>query len=149
MEKLNGINLIGILVEKTRDHDFSGVIINQYDDRRIEFDSCMSMLNELDTIYDDWGFPEASSKTRSFTMHRSELTNEGGVVEKKKLTHIAAETKPRDISQERGKAATFLLLTEMRQHSSWQGVVLHVEGDKKSRFDSVLDLLFLMDEALG
>ena len=149
MEKLNGINLIGILVEKTRDHDFSGVIINQYDDRRIEFDSCMSMLNELDTIYDEWGFPEASSKTRSFTMHRSELTNEGGVVEKKKLTHIAAETKPRDISQERGKAGTFLLLTEMRQHSSWQGMVLHVESDKKSRFDSVLDLLFLMDEALG
>ena len=149
MEKLKGINLIGILVEKTRDHDFSGVIINQYDDRRIEFDSCVSMLNELDAIYDDWGFPEASSKTRSFTVHRSDPANGGEVTGKKKLTHIAAETKARDISQERGKAATFLLLTEMRQHSSWQGMVLHVESDKKSRFDSVLDLLFLMDEALG
>jgi hypothetical protein len=147
MGKLNGINLVGILVDKTRDHDFSGTIINQYDDRRIEFDSCMGMLNELEMIYDEWGFPEAAERTRSFTMHRSDLESWEKNPEKK-LTHIAAETKPRDISQERGKAATFFVLTEMRQHSSWQGLILHAESDERSRFNSVLDLLFLMDEAI-
>jgi len=149
MEKLCGINLVGILVDRCEKHDFSGRIINQYSYDEIVFESCITMLNSLEELYNDWGFPEAAERLRSFTIHRSDLLNQKKDDASSRLVNIAADMRPRDISGIRGKIATFHVLTEMRQHSSWQGQVLYVDSDEKSDFHSALELLFIMDEALN
>ncbi len=149
MEKLSGINLVSLLIDHRERHDFSGRIINQYSDDIIEFDSCMNMLNRLEELYNDWGFPEAAVRLRSFTVHRTDLLNDKKNDSKKRLVNIAAEKKPRSIVDERGTVATFHILTEMRQHSSWQGQVLCVDSDKKFEFNSTLELLFIMDDELN
>ncbi len=148
MEKLNGINLVSILIDHIEKHDFSGRIVNQYSEDVIDFDSCMVMLSKLEELYNDWGFPEAAEKLRSFTIHRSDLANSKSDDASSRLVNIAATKKPRNIVDERGAVATFHVLTEMRQHSSWQGQVLFIEADEKSDFHSALELLFIIDEAL-
>lgn len=149
MEKLSGINLVSLLIDHCERHDFSGRIINQYSDDVVEFDSCMNMLNKLEELYNDWGFPEAAERLRSFTVHRSDMSNDKKDASSRRLVNIAVDTKPHNIVDERGEVATFHLLTEMRQHSSWQGQVLCVEADKKCDFNSTLELLFILDDAIN
>ncbi|WP_036612289.1 hypothetical protein [Oribacterium sp. P6A1] len=149
MEKLNGIDLVCIAVDNRTEEDFSGSIFTQYSEDAVRFDSSKDMLNKLDELYDEWGFPEASEKPRSFLFRR--LNPEGGVQPenpKKRLVNMAKEVKSRDVSGDKGRLATFHVLTEMRQHSSWQGKALWVEKEEKIEFLSVLDLLFFIDDAL-
>ncbi|SFG18656.1 hypothetical protein [Oribacterium sp. WCC10] len=150
MERLNGINLVSVLVDRSEEHDFSGRIINQYDDKELIFTSSMGMIRELEELYNEWGFPEESEKTRSFTMRR--INAEDTVREnetEKRLVNFARDIESRDITSERGDLATFLILTEMRQHSTWQGKALHAEADEKKNFQSVLELLFFIDDVLN
>jgi len=149
MEKLNGIDLVCIAVDSMTEEDFCGSIFTQYSDAAVRFDSSKDMINKLENLYDEWGFPEAAEKPRSFMLRRP--VSEGGAVvddPKKRLVNMAREVKPRDVSGDKGRLATFHVLTEMRQHSSWQGKAVWVEKEEKIEFFSVLDLLFFIDDAL-
>ncbi|ETP71467.1 hypothetical protein UYO_2579 [Lachnospiraceae bacterium JC7] len=149
MEKLNGIDLVCIAIDDRTEEDFRGSVFNQYSESALSFDSSKDMINKLEDLYDEWGFPEAAEKSRSFTIRRPASEGEVSADDpKKRLVNLAKEVKPRDISAEKGKLATFHVLTEMRQHSSWQGKALWIEKDKKIEFKSVLDLLFFIDGAL-
>ena len=53
------------------------------------------------------------------------------------------------LQHHRGGAATFLVRILFRQHASWQGSVSWVEGHNEETFRSVLELVLLMDSALG
>lgn len=150
MEKLSGINLVSVLVDIKKEQDFSGRIINQYTETETEFGSCMDMISKMDALYDEWGFPEASEKPRSFSSRRFTASGEKEETEpKKRLVNLSKEMKARDITGIRGEVATFYILTEMRQHSSWQGKAVFVEGQNKTDFRSVLELLFFIDGALN
>ena len=48
-----------------------------------------------------------------------------------------------------GKAATFLIRILFRQNASWQGSILWLEGKREESFRSVLELIFLMNDALN
>lgn len=150
MEKLSGINLVSVLVDFKKEQDFSGRIINQYSEEELKFSSCMDMISRMDALYDDWGFPEASEKPRSFSSRRfaASLVKEE-TEPKKRLVNLSKEMEARDITGEKGEVATFHILTEMRQHSSWQGKVFYVEGQHRAEFRSVLELLFFIDSALN
>lgn len=149
MEKLNGIDLVCIAVNDRSEEDFRGNVFNQYSESAMSFDSSKDMINKLEGLYDEWGFPEAAEKSRSFTFRRIASGAEGTSDDPgKRLVNLAKELKPRDISTEKGKLATFHVVTEMRQHSSWQGKALWIEKDEKIDFKSVLELLFFIDEAL-
>lgn len=51
-------------------------------------------------------------------------------------------------SMARGALATFEVRVMFRQHASWQGEVLWLEGSDRQSFRSVLELITLMDSAL-
>lgn len=53
-----------------------------------------------------------------------------------------------DMIAHRGQGATFIIRVQYRQHSSWQGEVVWVDGGKKRYFESVLELVRLIDRAL-
>lgn len=44
---------------------------------------------------------------------------------------------------------TFIVKVQYRQNASWQGTVEWVEGGVSKRFRSALELIRLMDEAMG
>ena len=47
-----------------------------------------------------------------------------------------------------GDAATFTIRILFRQNASWQGTITWLEGKQEQSFRSVLELIFLMDNAL-
>lgn len=53
------------------------------------------------------------------------------------------------LKQENGAIATFFVRILFRQNASWQGSVTWVEGKQEVYFRSVLELIVLMDNALG
>ncbi|MCI9007510.1 MAG: hypothetical protein HFI13_05295 [Lachnospiraceae bacterium] len=53
------------------------------------------------------------------------------------------------VIEHRGERATFLIRVQYRQHSSWQGEVVWVDQQKKEYFRSALELVKLLDSALG
>ena len=52
-------------------------------------------------------------------------------------------------SQKYGAMATFSVRILFRQNASWQGSVTWLEGNQEEYFRSVLELIVLMDDALG
>lgn len=50
---------------------------------------------------------------------------------------------------DKGRLATFMLKVLVRQHTSWQGTVTWVDRREKQSFRSVLELILLIDSALG
>lgn len=56
---------------------------------------------------------------------------------------------PPDVPGQEGKLATFSVRVLFRQNASWQGSVSWLEGGKTENFRSVLELILLMDSALG
>ena len=51
--------------------------------------------------------------------------------------------------EKRGTDETFIIRVQKRQHSSWQGEVTWVDEQKKEYFRSALELVRLIDGALG
>lgn len=52
-------------------------------------------------------------------------------------------------SRKYGSVATFSVRILFRQNASWQGAVTWIEGNQEEYFRSVLELMVLMDDALG
>ena len=52
-------------------------------------------------------------------------------------------------NQKSGKIATFSVRILFRQNASWQGMVTWIEGKQVEYFRSVLELIVLMDNAMG
>ena len=96
------------------------------------FQSLVQLLLQIEQLLDSINYPQAYTAKRTFAP-TSELhftTGEGGL-------------------SRTGKKATFLLRLMFRQHASWQGSVTWVEGKGEQTFRSVLELVLLMDSALG
>ena len=95
------------------------------------FQSMMQFLLEMEKALDAMDFPKAFAATRTFAQ-----TPEG-------------EPHPAQPEHRAGKEATFAIRILFRQNASWQGSVIWMEGQQEQSFRSVLELVLLMDNALG
>ena len=95
------------------------------------FHSLAQFLVGAEELMDEANFPQSFTSKRSFAP--------------------LPETKPglTDESSQSGKLATFAIRIMFRQHASWQGSVTWVEGKGEQTFRSVLELVLLLDSALG
>ena len=119
-----------VCVDSYDKHVFCGRLYNPYVDKAIPFQSLMELLLAVDTLLDEMQFPQSFVAKRQFSPVRTALQN--------------AE----DLSQQKGKLATFALRILFRQNTSWQGSVTWLEGRTDESFRSVLELILLMDSAL-
>ena len=110
----------------------NGRMYNPYFSTGIRFQSTMEMLKKLDSMLEEMNFPQSFSANRVFRPVQKIDTVE-----------------PPTSSPKTGKVATFGLRILFRQNASWQGFVTWSEGNQEESFRSVLELLFLMDSALG
>lgn len=69
--------------------------------------------------------------------------------EKKQRIKMARKLSDEEMLKNNGEKGTFIIRVEQRQHSSWQGRVTWVEEGKTENFRSALELLKMIDGALG
>lgn len=115
----------------------NGVLKGRYYNLGLEgsgrkFESLAQFLISAENLFDSINFPQAFDVKHSFAPHSDAAPGE--------CTYKEAQT---------GKCGTFMIRLLFRQHISWQGSVVWLEGGGKQTFRSVLELILLMDSALG
>ena len=96
------------------------------------FNSLCQLLVMIEDMLDQTNIPQSDTTRRSFStflMPNSGNQSWGGI--------------------RKGAQATFELQILFRQHTSWQGSVTWLENNSEQSFRSVLELILLMDGALG
>lgn len=97
-----------------------------------EFQSLGGLLLGIDRLLDREQFPQSFTEKRSFL----------------DVPELPAADSPGGPG-ETGSVGTFAIRIMFRQHTSWQGTVLWMEGRREQAFRSVLELIGLLDSALA
>ena len=96
------------------------------------FESLSHLLLQINESLDREKYPQSYMELRRF---HDPQTNE--------VTGSTA------VTHQMGKVATFAIRILFRQNASWQGSVVWVDGKQEECFRSVLELIVLIDNALG
>lgn len=150
-------NIVNLCMDAYDEKIQQGRLYHQYTSKEgIPFSSVFEAFGRMERLYDDLQFPQTSTKIRSFLVdRRGEERFRMGTAE---LWEIIPEQRRKelremesfeDVTEHRGKEATFLVRVKYRQNSSWQGEVTWVDGQKKEYFRSALELVRLMDSVLS
>ena len=132
-------NLICICVNERHGMDYSGMLWHQYREEPIPFSTAVGMIKEMDRLYDRWKFPQRSTLVRSFGSAAHTAIREEAMtgMEESKVTGRS------------GNLGTFIVNVKFRQNATWQGEVVWAEKQERIYFRSALELLKLIDGALG
>ena len=119
-----------VCIDSYENEVLSGRFYNPYLETGREFHSLTQFLMEMEQALDAMEFPKSFTATRCFAPAPDGRSAPPG-------TEFRA-----------GQLATFAVRVIFRQNASWQGSVLWLEGEREQSFRSVLELIFLMDNAL-
>ena len=123
---------VRIYVDSVTDHIPSGRFHIASDEEVQPFHGLCQLLLEINNSLDRENFPQSFAQLRKFQKPS------------KQTDSFLAST-----NQTRGAVATFSIRILFRQNASWQGSVTWLEGNQEEFFRSVLELIVLMDNALG
>jgi hypothetical protein len=137
--KMYSPNLICICVDSAKGEEYSGVLWHQYDDRPKAFEGTLDLLQIMEDFYEQWDFPQKSTTIRSFGRKQ---TREYREKPERKLERSRIEDK-------KGILGTFVVYVKYRQNSTWQGEAVWVEQGEKQYFESALEMVKLIDNALS
>ena len=141
-------NVICICVEKKEGGDYIGLLWHQYSDNPIEFNGVSDMLMLMDDLYDEWDFPQRGLDKREFNKSKdTQLMNadpDNLVIDK-----VQQEAGVKNVQNKKGTLSTFMVQVKFRQNATWQGTVIHSESNTKKDFESAMELVDIMDKAMG
>ena len=132
-------NLVCVCIDNVDGRQASGSFYHKYSATAVPFSDLNHLLILMEQLMDRLNFPQASTIQRSF--FKTESTR--GIREE---AHQVRDAK--DILNETGKRATFVINVQYRQNATWQGRVLWADEGKSCNFRSALELLKLIDCAL-
>lgn len=95
-------------------------------------ESFVQFLTEMDAAFDAANFPQSFTAKRTFVPIAEPCPGE-----------------EQEIARQKGEMGTFLCRVLFRQHASWQGSVTWIEKNSEQTFRSVLELILLINSALG
>lgn len=141
--------MVSLCVDACDEKRQCGRLYHMYTKEPVRFMSLFQALSRMNELYDELQFPQASTVLRSFqrdqkTARASEDRDPDS--QRKGMRKMEEFEK---VIEHRGERATFLIRVQYRQHSSWQGEVVWVDQQKKEYFRSALELVKLLDSALG
>lgn len=132
-------NIICICIDKIYDGNGSGKFYHCYSKEPVYFIDICNLVIEIDNLFDSINFPQASTKLREFWKNNNE--NVGKELEK----HMT----PKEVTEQKGSHATFVVHVQYRQNSTWQGNVVWADKNVTKNFRSALELIKLIDNALS
>ena len=121
-----------VCVDSWKGGESSGRLYNPYWGEGESFEGLMDFLKKMEALLDQMQLPQ------SFTAKRSFGPPPG-----------TEQTPQPMLKRRRGEEATFSIRVLFRQNASWQGSILWLEGKREESFRSVLELIFLMNDALN
>jgi len=96
------------------------------------FRSLTQLVLKIEELLDGMNYPQSFTAKRTFASVPVKPTGLEALVQ-----------------EQNGARGTFLLRVIFQQHTTWQGTVNWLEGKGEQSFRSVLELILLMDSALG
>ena len=123
---------IMVYVDSYKDGIPTGYFHIVSNDEAVPFQSLRQLLLGINGSLDKEHFPQAFTELRKFQFPR-------------KPSDLISAAVP----QKKGLVATFSIRLFFRQNASWQGVITWIENDMEEYFRSVLELIMLLDNALG
>lgn len=124
--------MIMIYVDSCIDGNPAGRFHIAADSQSRTFRSMSQLILRINEWLDQENFPQAFSKLRKF----------------RDPGDAALSVSP-ESCQIKGEIATFVVRILFRQNASWQGSIKWVDTNQEEYFRSVLELMVLMDNALG
>lgn len=130
-----------VCVDRYENHEIYGRLVNPFEKEPMEFSGVLDMAERMEALFDRLAFPQASFRYRSFRVEKKPQSNHPREVHRY-MDEIIFEN-------ERGEKATFIVQVQFRQNATWQGTIRWTDKKKVQRFRSTLEMIKLMDDALG
>lgn len=142
MKKVNvnisAVNLVNVCVDDGDGECYGGRLYHRYDSSPQKFQNLGELLQLMERLFDQCGYPQSSTQSRSF----------GDVHAVPMKTIFRPVHDSSELLEQRGKKGSFVIHVKYRHYSTWQGEVVWMEANKKQTFNSALELLKLLDSAL-
>lgn len=138
-------NLTNLCIDHVCNGEYSGRIYHRYSKEEIPFRESSQVISILDAFFNQINYPQASTKYRSFQKKKKEEPQP----DRRRRETIQPVQTADEVLANRGEEATFILHVQFRQNSTWQGKLIWLEAEQEESFCSVLELLKLLDSALG
>lgn len=132
-------NLVTVCIDSADARELGGRLYATGRQAPRRFSGSSTLLLEMESYFDEIGFPQAALKPRSFRK-RAESPAE----EKQGREETAMDNN----TERRGEKGTFVVQVQYRQNATWQGSVHWAEKNITQQFRSALELLKLIDSAL-
>lgn len=143
---------VRICIDELHISSWKGRICTILNKEEIPFQSTDELLSILGMFWDNLGYPQESTISRSFTNSKQSqpqkqmeefftiLYPKDGTRDK-----VRVEMVEDDMGNKQGDKGTFLVRIQYRQNASWQGHVTWVDENKTVPFRSALELIKLID----
>lgn len=131
-------NLINVCVDERLEGEICGRIYHCYSEQAVPFTSIVELITISEKLFEDIGYPQASTKTRTFE-EKTEIQS---------LPKLEKKVAQQELIQQRGKMGTFLLYVQFRQRSTWQGELSWMEKEEHIKFRNSLEFIKAIDQAI-
>jgi len=135
------LNKIYICVDVCRGPLIEGRVFHKYLDEVNEFRGINELLFLMEGFMDEMRFPAASTDSRFFGKEKNTKDLKGAITVDR--DEVVFDLK------ENGRKATFIVQVQYRQNATWQGSIKWVETDEEKKFRSALELIKIIDSAIG
>lgn len=134
------LSAMRLCIDDCRVYDVSGRLYSRLTGKQLDFCSMAELLLETDALLDEIGSPQAFQKKRIFSTGRPEETGS------RRKRPVSGYEKAAE--EQQGRCGTFELVVQSRMHASWQGFLKDDAGRMLGSFESELQLMELLLEAL-
>ena len=131
-------NLINICVDERLEGEISGRLYHCYKEEAIPFTSIVELITISEKLFEEIGYPQASTKTRTFE-EKTEI---------QPLPKLEKKVMQQELIKHRGELGTFVLYVQFRQKSTWQGELSWMEKEMQMKFRNSLEFIKAIDQAI-
>ncbi len=134
-------NTVAVCIDKTENQACSGRLYHFYSKEAESFSDIAELINIVTALLKATRFPQATIQTRSFKKTHTDIY-ELDIDSENKVMPIEG------LAEMRGQRATILFCITSRQNASWQGDYYIPVSEEKGSFESDIELLNIIQNAL-
>lgn len=127
-----------VYVFSKENYDMQGAMIQMGTGLSWRFKSLFDLMQIFEKFYNTIDYPQHTHNLRS-------ISDEDKII----MDYEKLKTTAEDIETVKDREPTFIVRVKYRQNASWQGTLDWLEGGKSKNFRSTLELIKLMDSAMG